>query len=131
MKDSWTRIKLLDAFKMLRKQSIDSIKFCFFIDGLDEHKGDHIEIIDVMNSFTATSDIKICSSSRPWNVFEMAYRENLGLKLQLQGLIGRDIKCFETNKLTEDRRFRELKATDSRYGALFRETVDKAQGVFL
>lgn len=110
---------------------MDSTRFCFFIDGLDEYKGDHNEIIDIMNGFTSTSSIKICFSSRPWNVFEMAYGDNSGSKLQLQGLTGRDIKHFVIDKLTEDRRFRELKATDNRYDTLVREIVDKAQGVFL
>lgn len=37
---SWTREELLGIFEHLQYVDV-SIKFCFFIDGLDEYKGDH------------------------------------------------------------------------------------------
>ena len=45
-------------------------KFCFFIDGPDEFSGDHQSICELFRSFCRSQDVKVCLSSRPWNVFE-------------------------------------------------------------
>ena len=66
---SWTHAELLQTFSRLREQSM-ATRFCFFIDGLDEFDGDHMEALDVINSLTSSNNIKICFSSRPWVVFE-------------------------------------------------------------
>jgi len=64
-----TRAELLGAFEELVKQTLFSTKFCFFVDGLDEYCGDHQEIINLLQGFTQSEHIKICMSSRPWNIF--------------------------------------------------------------
>ncbi|KAI9766435.1 MAG: hypothetical protein M1840_006542 [Geoglossum simile] len=127
----WTREELLDAFDRLVQQKVTSAKFCFFIDGLDEYDGDHREIIDILNKFTTSANIKICLSSRPWNVFEDAYGQDKTLLLRLQDLTRNDIRLYVRNKLEENERFTLLKTKDSRYQDLVEEIVDKADGVFL
>ena len=127
----WTRPDLLSIFQNLRKHSIESAKFCFFIDGLDEYEGDHKEIIETIDSFASASGIKVVISSRPWVVFEDAYGHNLGQKLRLQDFTRPDIEFFVTDKLTEDRHFKELEHSDKRYQSLVTEIVDRANGVFL
>lgn len=130
-REPWTREELRSAFKSLKENSLGMTRFCFFIDGLDEYKGDHTEIIDIMNDFVTGSDIKLCFSSRPWLVFENAYGDNMGRQLQLHELTKGDIQRFVTEKFAEDRRFQELKGTDRRYGILVERIVQRARGVFL
>ena len=127
----WTLTELSNAFNRLKVQTLDSTKFCFFIDGLDEYEGDHTELIALVKEFTSSNYIKICFSSRPWNVFEQAYGDNTGLKLRLQDLTRGDITCFVTEKLAEEPQFRSLKAEDNSYGDLVNEIVERAHGVFL
>ena len=38
---------------------------CFFIDGLDEYDGDHVELIRLLQDFSQPNNIKICASNRP------------------------------------------------------------------
>lgn len=128
---AWTRHELLDAFSRLGRQSESSAKFCFFVDGLDEYEGDHTEVIRILNDFASNGDIKICFSSRPWNVFEKGYGENFGKKLELEKLTQGDITRFVKEKLFDDSRFQELKARDIRYNDLVTEIANKARGVFL
>ncbi len=43
--EPWTRAELLETFDRLTKQDLLDVKFCFFIDGLDEYEGDHPDLI--------------------------------------------------------------------------------------
>ena len=127
---SWTRAEILEILNDLRLRTSDSTRFCFFIDGLDEFDGDHTEVLDVMESLTS-DHIKICFSSRPWNVFQNAYGANSGLKLKLQDINRQDILRYVEGTLSKDRHFRDLKVTDKRYTSLVNEIVERASGVFL
>lgn len=128
---AWTFGELLRAFENLQNQTVGSVKFCFFIDGLDEYDGDHRTIIDFMEGLTSGGEVKICFSSRPWNVFERAYGDRMDLKLRLQDLTAQDIEDFVKGKLAEDRHFRQLRDEDIRYNYLAADIVDRSQGVFL
>ncbi len=128
---NWTRTELLQVFKDLREQPLHSARFCFFIDGLDEYDGDHMEIIEIMNSFTSSSAIKVCFSSRPWNVFEDAFGENGGLRIKLHDLTNADITRFVTEKLAEGPSFRRLMQQSDKHRELIDEIVIRANGVFL
>ena len=88
------------------------------------------------SSFTVLAErllmvIKVCFSSRPWNVFERVYGDNSGQKLELQSLTQGDIIRFVREKLWSDPRFREMKSRDTRYDDLVMGIATKAQGVFL
>ena len=126
----WTHAELRQTFSRLREQSM-ATRSCFFIDGLDEFDGDHMETIDVINSFTSSNNIKICFSSRPWAVFEQAYGANFGLKLKVHELTRVDITRFVTDKLAEVTQFQRLKSTDRHYEKLVLEIVDKSNVIFL
>lgn len=127
---SWTKAEILDALKHLRMQTSDSTRLCFLVDGLDEFDGDHTEILAVMEGL-ASDHIKICFSSRPWNVFQDAYGTNGGLKLELQNINKQDIERFVEGSFSRDSHFCDLKVTDNRYDDLVLEIVERASGVFL
>ena len=127
----WSLPELLNAFSRLATQSVKSARFCFFVDGLDEYEGDHTEVIRILNKLASNDDIKVCFSSRPWNVFEKGYGDNHGKKLELEKLTQGDIRRFVKEELFDDPRFQELKARDARYDDLVKEIAYKACGVFL
>ena len=128
---SWTAEQLHKAFDLLKKNDLGMTRFCFFIDGLDEYKGEHTDIIDTVNNLVFGSNIKVVFSSRPWVIFEQAYGENHFNKLQLHEYTEDDIHRFVTDKFMEDVRFQELQGSDRRYEALIEQIVKRAHGVFL
>jgi hypothetical protein len=129
--EAWTREELMGAFERLIHLKFTSAKFCFFVDGLDEYEGDHREIVAILNKFATSADIKVCLSSRPWNVFEEAYGQKTTRLLKLQDFTRNDISFFVRNKLAENKHFTLLAKKDNRYLDLVEEIVQKAAGVFL
>jgi hypothetical protein len=128
---AWTNTELAECFIRLKEQTSVSTKFCFFIDGLDEYNGDHQDIVDLLNGIAQSNDIKICLSSRPWNVFQAAFGGRLDRRLKLEDFTRDDIKRFAEDRLGQNSHFKALQASDPRYQCLLEEIVDAAQGVFL
>ena len=129
--EPWTRSELLEAFARLQNQEISSTRFCFFLDGLDEYDGNHLELVKILQQFAASASVKICLSSRPWEVFRHAFDGNVSRRLYLQDLTREDITIYVRTKLEENEHFIEAQRGDSRYHDLVVEIVERAQGVFL
>jgi hypothetical protein len=129
--DPWTLPELFDAFDRLAKLDLSSHKFCLFIDGLDEYDGEHIDLIRIITKISSCPSIKVCASSRPWNVFVEAFGAKINQKLQLQDLTKNDIALYVKDQLREDPRFLKLTEKDNRYLTLVNDIVAKAEGVFL
>jgi hypothetical protein len=123
----WTLKTIKKGFKILFGHHIG--KVCLFIDGLDEYEGDPIDTIELFRSITS-SNVKICLSSRPWVVFENAFKENP--KLKVQDLTRDDIRRYVDDKLHNDPRMQELYLLEPEESPkLILEIVRKADGVFL
>ncbi|MCJ1397597.1 hypothetical protein MMC11_000792 [Xylographa trunciseda] len=129
--EPWSRSDLFTAFQQLVQHELASTKFCFFVDGLDEYDGDHEDIIRILKNFANSACIKICTSSRPWNAFVVAFGQTLERKLLLEDLTREDIRRYVKDLLDEHEQFIHLKGINDCYGDLVREIVDKARGVFL
>ena len=129
----WTRAELLNAFAKLSHQYTLKKRFFFFIDGLDEYDGDHSELVDLVQGFVRSGDIKICLSSRPWNVFTRAFGMGSHPKFHLEDLTQRDIQSYVQDTLGGNRLFCQLAAgkDSARCKKLGEEIVSRAQGVFL
>lgn len=107
------------------------MKFCFFIDGLDEFDGDHSELVAFVHRLLARGPhIKACVSSRPWAVFEDTFKGCPGLSLQ--DLTHADIEHFVSAKLNAHPGFLEIQQREPKYAPrLISEIAGKASGVFL
>ena len=123
-----TSIELRDA--LARLISVKSFKFCFFIDGLDEFRGDPIELASLAAELTTSSNIKLCTASRPWNIFEESFKAKPSLLLQM--LTYKDIKYFVSSNFQKDLNFAEFRRHQPESAHhLIESIVDKAAGVFL
>jgi hypothetical protein len=127
---SWTLPRATSAFKTLFSIiSQDTGHIFLLVDGLDEFQGDPAETVELFQS-VVSSNVKICVSSRPWQVFEVAFKNTP--KLRLQDLTYGDIKYYVNDKLLRSAPMQQLCAVDP-VGALslVEEIVEKAEGVFL
>ncbi|OIW28222.1 hypothetical protein CONLIGDRAFT_597592 [Coniochaeta ligniaria NRRL 30616] len=127
----WTQRELEMALRRIAAEAGTNVRICLFIDGLDEYTGDHFEICETLKQLSQSSCIKICMSSRPWNVFEDA----LGgcPKLYMHDLTSTDIRNYTNCVLREHPRWTALEEETSPLSStsLIDDVVTKANGVFL
>lgn len=99
---SWTEEELLTALSVVAEPGYlslagsttsSSAKFVLFIDGLDEFDGNHRELIALLRKLLSSGNVKICASSRPWNVFANAFEGSDAL-LRLEEWTRDDIMRF-------------------------------------
>jgi hypothetical protein len=129
---TWTRLEIAEAFRNLSLQQSLNLKFCFFVDGVDEYDGgDHNDIVDVLKNSNASPSVKICLSSRPWNIFIAAFGSNTDQRLLLEDHTKADIERYIINRFGRDEQFISLQSRDSRSSVLVDLIVRNAQGVFL
>ncbi|KAH7159593.1 hypothetical protein B0J13DRAFT_539221 [Dactylonectria estremocensis] len=135
----WTEKELHAGFRALvshagRKISpYPEYKLVLLIDGLDEFEvgeGSHQAIVNLIRDTNQNPNVKICASSRPWNVFRDAFSQNP--MLQLEKLTRPDIRLFVQNRFNKSPGFLERKAMyPAEAQKLMKGVVDKALGVFL
>ncbi|KAH6880104.1 hypothetical protein B0T10DRAFT_582146 [Thelonectria olida] len=85
---TWTNEELLHVCRRIIAECSD-VRFCFFIDGLDEYEEDQMDPTDLVKSIqslASLSNIRLCVSSRPWSVFADVFGKNMHLSLQLEDL---------------------------------------------
>ena len=129
--EPWTKQELIDSFDLLSRVPELTSKFCFFIDGLDEYQGDHFGLIQTVRRLAASSSIKVCLSSRPWEEFSDAFGRDKDRTIILQDLTRRDIQLYVHDALKQHHHFAGLEEANPRWNELVEELEDRAQGVFL
>jgi hypothetical protein len=67
----WSITELYSGFEKLINQKVYFVKFCFFVDGLDEFSGDVEQLCMLFRRLQEKSNnVKFCLSSRPWVEFQ-------------------------------------------------------------
>ncbi|KAK3984481.1 hypothetical protein QBC44DRAFT_388299 [Cladorrhinum sp. PSN332] len=128
----WEISELLQCFEALVSQSGPSFKLALFIDGLDEFDGDHTHhaLVRLIKKISTHPGIKICVSSRPWNVFSDAFKKEPSLRLE--NLTRDDIQAFMKHQFAVNPGYQELKeAFPDAMRQLMLDIVEKGKGVFL
>ncbi|KAJ4123073.1 hypothetical protein NW768_010066 [Fusarium equiseti] len=135
--DSWDDKALFQAFETLSSQKSLPLRFCFFIDGLDEYtagaqryQGTFEELLSPLRVLASSDCIKICVSSRPWDAFDREF-SHVKCKLQLEDLTRTDIRNYVREELGVDPKFQKLSRIDPRCSGIIYTIVQRAQGVFL
>lgn len=126
----WSLSELGEAFDLIASEGTKTHKFCFFIDGLDEFDGSHRDLIRVLRQLSLVPNIKICVSSRPWNIFQDAFASDPSL--MLQNLTQNDMQMYVKAEFAGSAHFELLKRAEPvRAPRLISEIVEKSSGVFL
>jgi hypothetical protein len=122
--------ELAVGFRKLLRATGEKIKLVLVIDGLDEFDEDHGQLVQMLRDANVAAGVKICASSRPWNVFKDAYGNNP--MLRLEKLTREDIKLFVREQLELSPGYHEFAATSPQVARkIINDIVDKSQGVFL
>ncbi|KAN0101586.1 hypothetical protein V8E51_012096 [Hyaloscypha variabilis] len=130
LKEPWKRKELFEALTKVSSQTTLPAKFCFFVDGLDEYEGEDEDIITLLQELASSSSVKICVSSRPWNVFVDAFDDS-EWKLVLEDLTREDMREYVKTQLVQNKVFARMALHDPRCQTLVSQIAEKAQGVWL
>ncbi|KAK8001552.1 hypothetical protein PG991_013774 [Apiospora marii] len=128
----WTRTSLLKVFDVVLQQKFEA-KVCFFIDGLDEYKGNTQSLIGLIQRLASYPSTKVCVSSRPWAEFRHAFGEdaNANWHIKLEDLTKDDIRRYVNDKLNADAQFSKLRESNAGYSDVAKQVMLRAHGVFL
>ncbi|KAI1096763.1 hypothetical protein F5B19DRAFT_4577 [Rostrohypoxylon terebratum] len=125
----WSWPELSQAFSRLVSDQTKT--FFFLIDGLDEFGGDCDELANyLLQALRLGSNLKLCVASRPWLVFEDAFK--LQPSLRVEHLTIADIQLFTSERLMANTMFARLQDLYPMSAKVLMEEVSqKASGVFL
>ena len=155
----WSIADLEQALTTILEQKSIPLDIVLFIDALDEYHGPPEIIADFLRAFSLHSEsllqganvsrfadesfnqrgtrLKVCFSSRPWDVFVKRFEHCPGFKMHEQ--TKHDVRVYATRRFEE---FERLKALDTdrrtsvaetspTYDRLIESIVQRAEGVFL
>ena len=129
----WTESELRNAIKACIEKARPETKVLFLIDGLDEFEGtdeQREDLIDYLVGLSRYGNLKLCLSSRPWNIYREAFQHFPQLKLD--DLTYNDIKTYVVSKLQSHRLFQYIGRQDPEQAELLCVSIiTKAAGVFL
>jgi hypothetical protein len=128
----WSESELKETLTRAIDENKATHAFCFFIDGLDEFAENHYALVkETIEYFATRSNVKLCVSSRPYNVFNNSLGGADQRKLQLELMNHEDIDQFVKGRLKQNQMFRDLAQHDARAQELAIEIRKRAAGVFL
>ncbi|KAI1129080.1 hypothetical protein F5Y10DRAFT_264542 [Nemania abortiva] len=130
MKAPWSCPELREALRSIANVKQIPVKFCIFIDALDEYNGDHTELCEAIQDLAKSSHIKFCVSSRPWNVFVEAFGTT-STRLYVHELTRNDIENFSKDRLQSHPRWCSVSSNPLEAQWLIEEITSRACGVFL
>ncbi|KAF5856708.1 hypothetical protein ETB97_006991 [Aspergillus alliaceus] len=96
----WSTSELRGTLKALSERADLPTRHCFFIDGIDEFDGDHSELCEILSDLSQSPNIKLCLSSRPWNIFVDMFSSDPLRKICMEDLTRNDILRFTESHLT-------------------------------
>ncbi|KAF4830835.1 hypothetical protein CGCTS75_v005584 [Colletotrichum tropicale] len=110
---------------------LSSQRLVFFIDGLDEYDGDHDGMLKMILKWTKRhrTDIKLCVSSREWEIFTQ--RLAGCPRIKLQNITRRDVQTYVNEELSENEDFVRVSLRSPEILNLANIITEKAEGVFL
>ncbi len=131
MIQSWSLGWLEEVLRQLTAQKELPMKFCFFIDGLDEFEGDTFGICNTLIDLCSSPNIKMCVASRPWNIFETCLGENAAHRLPVHDLTQGDIRNYADSELRGHPKWDTSFTDGVEVQNLVCEITKRAEGVFL
>jgi len=128
---TWTLEELQECVTRFISRIDGTSRLAIFIDGLDEYEGNLERLITFLKRLQDNSKvIKLCISSRPWNVFRDAFDAFPSLTMEL--LTRADIEKYVCTRIGGNRALQELRAIDSTsVQNLEFQIINRAEGVFL
>ncbi|KAI1750325.1 hypothetical protein F4782DRAFT_541685 [Xylaria castorea] len=128
---SWTIPELSACLQEIAGQNDSTVRFVLFIDGLDEFSGDYVDLCQALQSLSESRHIKLCVSSRPWNVFQDFFGQKPNTTLSIPEFTREDIRKFAQSRLGTHPRWKTCCMNEKHQRLLMQEIANRVEGVFL
>ncbi|CAG5152839.1 uncharacterized protein ALTATR162_LOCUS2933 [Alternaria atra] len=130
MQKSQEMDELKAIFERIAAQNDLEVRFCFFIDGLDEYNGAEEDIVEVLKFLSASEAIKVCASTRPRSVYQKFF-SNSSRTFDIAKFTKDDMRRHVRLRLSENANFRCLETTEFACKDLMERIAELAHGVWL
>jgi hypothetical protein len=122
------------AFEALTAMgSFPKLRFCFFVDGLDEYDAnipEQVKLSKDLKRWASGDGVKICASSRPYIAFEKLVASD-DRRIDLHQLTKHDIYTFARKMIEDSLEDDDLERVRDYYLSLVEKVVKRSEGVFL
>ncbi|KAK7976616.1 hypothetical protein PG989_015079 [Apiospora arundinis] len=129
--EDWGTPELSQILQRIPQLHTMAANLCFFVDGLDEYEGDHVEICKDLQELAKSPNVKICVASRPWNAFEDVFGVTKSSKMYVHELTRKDIYAYVDSSLRQHPRWAEVNQEAARSVSLVDRVTERSAGVFL
>ena len=132
--DGWTLKVLRDALELIGRKSTNEVNICLFVDALDEHDGNHRELILILRNIAQLTAnpafrVRLALAGRPENVFKTAFQGCPGFAIH--EYTTDDIRHYAEDRIKADMPGELSIEYEEGLKPLVENIVRKAQGVFL
>lgn len=132
--DGWTLENLRDALELIGRKSTNEVNICLFVDALDEHDGNHRELVLILRNIAQFTDnpafrVRLALAGRPENVFKTAFQGCPGFSIH--EYTTDDIRHYAADRIKADMPGELSIGYEEGLRNLVETIVREAQGVFL
>ncbi|KAK3320618.1 hypothetical protein B0T19DRAFT_465508 [Cercophora scortea] len=126
----WEWAELMESLNRLAAAIQGRSRLALFVDGLDEYLGDQEGLVKFLKRLQQDYGLKLCVSSRPWNVFSDEFE--FSPSLRMEDLTKPDIDIYIQGSLGTNLAIQQLQRLEPASIAELLEAIrSRAQGVFL
>lgn len=104
----WKFKEFVECLQAINANNTSTVRFCFFVDGLDEFDGDYTEISQTLTEIANSSRIRLCVASRPLNEFLDQFGTTKYSVLSIHELTRDDIVSYAQSRLVTHPRWSAL-----------------------
>ena len=131
---NWSRSVLQDALVSIACKSVVDVNICIFVDALDEHDGNHRDLISTLNRLAGLTGnnffrLRLCLAGRQENIFKDAFRDCPGFSIH-EFTTG-DIRRYTEGRIQDAMSGKLTRDSELALSSLIEDVIDKAEGVFL
>ena len=131
---NWNPSVLQDALFSIACNSAVDVNLCIFVDALDEHDGNHRELLSTLDRLTRLTNnyffrLRLCLAGRQENIFKDAFRDCPGFSIH-ERTTG-DIRRYTEGRIQDVMSGILTKDGELALSSLIEDVIDKAEGVFL
>lgn len=130
----WDLAALEKTLELISQNSDFQSNLCLFVDGLDEHNGDHRELIRILRNIAQQGDnpkflVRLVLAGRPENVFKSAFQKEPGFAIHEHTTD--DIRQYTQGRIQAEINNGLTSNGEVELRNISEDIVDKAKGVFM